>query len=446
LHFAFVHDGQSFALNRCLECGTRFYVPAPVVDYTEHTDHPLAVRHYVEFDASIANMLQMVGPALAALPPGAMLDIGCGFGFAADLARHGFGWEVQGVEPSAYGRLGAAALDLPILDRFLDFNDPFDGRRFDLVHCSEVIEHVGDPAGFVALLKHYLRPGGCLVLTTPSADAVDVPGLALTRKLALLSPGAHVLLFTQAALHRMLADAGFVHVTIHLIGGTLVAYATDTETGFAPLADGVTMLMDYYGRRVASLPDGMARRGFAARLFVELVNYGRYVEAEAVWRRSGLELPETMPAVADFGAYMAQLPTAASLLAYGRGMLALNHDGAPGRAAGLFGLAVEAATAKMRVAPTAAIPDHGVYWHARFHHALALGLSGDTAGGADAARAIVAHAPASILPDFGPPDGALSQRAQALVDQWAGDGEAATALAKTGLLTRLRRAYRAFRT
>ena len=39
--------------------------------------------------------------------------------------------------------------------------------RFDIVFCTQVIEHVPDPAALVAETHRVLRPGGWLVLTGP---------------------------------------------------------------------------------------------------------------------------------------------------------------------------------------------------------------------------------------------------------------------------------------
>lgn len=39
--------------------------------------------------------------------------------------------------------------------------------QFDLVLCSEVIEHVSDPASFMRALSRAVKPGGVLVLSTP---------------------------------------------------------------------------------------------------------------------------------------------------------------------------------------------------------------------------------------------------------------------------------------
>lgn len=48
---------------------------------------------------------------------------------------------------------------------------PFDDASFDLVWCSEVIEHLNDPAFSLGELRRVTKPGGLLVLTTPNSYA-----------------------------------------------------------------------------------------------------------------------------------------------------------------------------------------------------------------------------------------------------------------------------------
>ena len=48
---------------------------------------------------------------------------------------------------------------------------PFDDEYFDLVWCSEVIEHLADPGRSLLELRHVTRPGGELILTTPNSYA-----------------------------------------------------------------------------------------------------------------------------------------------------------------------------------------------------------------------------------------------------------------------------------
>ena len=48
---------------------------------------------------------------------------------------------------------------------------PFADASFDLIWCSEVIEHLEDPAFALSELRRVTKPGGTLVLTTPNSYA-----------------------------------------------------------------------------------------------------------------------------------------------------------------------------------------------------------------------------------------------------------------------------------
>ena len=100
------------------------------------------------------------------------LDVGCGAGLLAEpLAR--LGAKVTGIDASleviAVARGHAAAMGLEIDYRVGDIQ-ALDGQ-FDLVTCMEVIEHVADPAAFVAALANRLAPDGLLIMSTPNATS-----------------------------------------------------------------------------------------------------------------------------------------------------------------------------------------------------------------------------------------------------------------------------------
>jgi 2-polyprenyl-3-methyl-5-hydroxy-6-metoxy-1,4-benzoquinol methylase len=56
----------------------------------------------------------------------------------------------------------------PNIDVYYDGeNIPFEDNRFDVVLCSEVIEHVKHPFNFLQEIHRVLKPGGTLILTCP---------------------------------------------------------------------------------------------------------------------------------------------------------------------------------------------------------------------------------------------------------------------------------------
>jgi 2-polyprenyl-6-hydroxyphenyl methylase / 3-demethylubiquinone-9 3-methyltransferase len=98
------------------------------------------------------------------------LDVGCGAGLLCEpLAR--LGAKITGVdaapENAAAAKAHAAQSRLDIDYRAGELAEQRLGQ-FDLVTSMEVIEHVTDPAGFVAELAAHLKPDGLMILSTPN--------------------------------------------------------------------------------------------------------------------------------------------------------------------------------------------------------------------------------------------------------------------------------------
>ncbi|WP_137754255.1 bifunctional 2-polyprenyl-6-hydroxyphenol methylase/3-demethylubiquinol 3-O-methyltransferase UbiG [Sphingopyxis sp. L1A2A] len=98
------------------------------------------------------------------------IDVGCGAGLLAEpLAR--MGAAVTGVDAApeniAAARVHAAGQGLSI-DYFAGELAALPLATFDLVTSMEVVEHVTDPAAFIAELAARLAPGGLMILSTPN--------------------------------------------------------------------------------------------------------------------------------------------------------------------------------------------------------------------------------------------------------------------------------------
>ena len=105
----------------------------------------------------------------------AVLDIGCGAGLLSEpLAR--LGATVTGVDAASENVNVARAHSVQsglAIEYLVGETGAVAGRRFDVITCLEVIEHVGDVASFVAALGASLAQGGLLILSTPNRTALS---------------------------------------------------------------------------------------------------------------------------------------------------------------------------------------------------------------------------------------------------------------------------------
>lgn len=97
-----------------------------------------------------------------------VVDVGCGDGaLAGCLVKAGA--VVTGVEPDSVGRALAneAFARRGLAGSFVDHLEALASDSFDVAVCSDVIEHVSQPAQFLLDLRRVVRPGGHVVVTTP---------------------------------------------------------------------------------------------------------------------------------------------------------------------------------------------------------------------------------------------------------------------------------------
>lgn len=122
------------------------------------------------------------------------LDMGCGAGLLCEpLAR--LGAAVTGVD-AAPENVAAAKVHAEAAWLAIDYRagsvGAVAGETFDCVTCLEVVEHVPDPATFVAALAAVVAPGGLLVMSTPNRTPLS--RLALVEgaeRLGLIPRGTH---------------------------------------------------------------------------------------------------------------------------------------------------------------------------------------------------------------------------------------------------------------
>ena len=148
--------------------------------------HDCAVRHFRRESEA--------GPPLAGLD---ILDVGCGAGlFAEPLAR--LGGNVLGIDPApaaiGVARRHAEETGAALAYRAATLEElAAEAKRFDVVSAMEVVEHVADPAKFVADAAWLLKPGGLFLASTLNRTlksfALAIVGAEYV--LRWLEPGTH---------------------------------------------------------------------------------------------------------------------------------------------------------------------------------------------------------------------------------------------------------------
>ncbi|WP_096701949.1 class I SAM-dependent methyltransferase [Magnetospirillum sp. 15-1] len=150
--------------------------------------------------------LDFIAAELAASRPRRVLDMGCGTGLmlTAPLAALFPETSFVGVDDDG-ASIAWAADNLRATNlRFTGPQGLAADERFDLVIASEVLEHVREPAPFLAFLAGRVPPGGRLVITVPNGNGPSEI-LALAEVLAKLS-GVQKLL--GGLKRRLLGQAG----------------------------------------------------------------------------------------------------------------------------------------------------------------------------------------------------------------------------------------------
>jgi SAM-dependent methyltransferase len=205
----------------CESCGWAHVFPIPSDEelaslYRSHyygTEKPLYLERYEE-DRAWWNLTysDRYDTFESVLPAGRrrILDVGSGPGLflATGKAR---GWTTLGVEPAQQAAAHSRGLGLEIVEQFLTEDLAKELGRFDVVHMSEVLEHIPDPRAFVRLASSMLTPGGLLCIVVPN----DYNPLQRVLREQdgyqpwWVAPPHHLNYFTPASLQSLLERSGF---------------------------------------------------------------------------------------------------------------------------------------------------------------------------------------------------------------------------------------------
>ena len=210
--FAFLARDGAYAWEECRACGfVRVAAGFTLAEAARGEDDAAMGRAYIEgyrakFAAKMARSRRRAARLRRRARGDDFLDVGSNFGFMVEAAA-GVGFRATGVEVNRT-LVEAARAQFPGRDFVAGLLEEqrFGERRFDVVYCSEVIEHTADPRLFLKQLAAVMRPGGLLYLTTPHIREYRKRGFAK------MGAPDQKLYFNDANLRRLLRDCGFSRV------------------------------------------------------------------------------------------------------------------------------------------------------------------------------------------------------------------------------------------
>jgi 2-polyprenyl-3-methyl-5-hydroxy-6-metoxy-1,4-benzoquinol methylase len=139
-----------------------------------------------------------------------VLDFGCGYGL---LLRMLAGGEVQaiGYEPSAARQASVSSAGFEI---FGDLDQVASAGPFDLLICTQVLEHMPDPRAALRFMRKNAVSGALLGISVPNCQPSNLDAWLLElrreRRLPLvINPWEHLNYFSPDSLRRLLAEEGF---------------------------------------------------------------------------------------------------------------------------------------------------------------------------------------------------------------------------------------------
>jgi SAM-dependent methyltransferase len=133
---------------------------------------------------------------------GRLLDIGCATGTLMEVARD-LGWQVTGIDPNPKALTEARRRGLTVHQTEVErMVGSLPGEKFDCIVMSEVLEHLLDPVGALAMVQRLLAPGGHVMVSTPNTDS-------LLCRLFQLKPAEHLFLFNRDNLRTLFERSGF---------------------------------------------------------------------------------------------------------------------------------------------------------------------------------------------------------------------------------------------
>jgi 2-polyprenyl-3-methyl-5-hydroxy-6-metoxy-1,4-benzoquinol methylase len=201
-------NSLDFYVKQCDFCTGVFQEPIfPLANPNSFYDNDYYVfkqKNINEFLKSIPMYFRTIPFVKNTLSKKKILEVGCGKGYLLSLLKN-LGWEIQGVEISAFASYFAKeVMNLDVfcgnLGNFPEMND------YPLILLVDVLEHIKSPGNFLNKCKNLLSRNGKLIIDTPNTDSINFNEKGV--RWGGLNP-FHLVLYNKKSLIYLLESQGF---------------------------------------------------------------------------------------------------------------------------------------------------------------------------------------------------------------------------------------------
>jgi SAM-dependent methyltransferase len=270
-----------FEYRRCAGCGTLYMSPRPSPEvmgsyyansenYAYWAEHIFPASEAARRDKVHRPWLERVAGYCDrfGVPRGTLVEVGPGFGTFSALAQEsGLFSDVVAVEPTpqlaaACRERGVRVVELPV-EAVAD-----EVSSADVMVAFEVIEHLFEPAVFLAQCARLLAPGRLLVLSCPNGQGFDIAELGAE---SLAVDPEHVNLFNPHSLGLLLARSGFEVLEASTPGRLDAEFVHDAIAAGRHVASGPLLqrvLVDEWDRLGDSFQRFLADNGLSSHMWV----------------------------------------------------------------------------------------------------------------------------------------------------------------------------------
>lgn len=219
----YLFSAAEYRVVHCDDCGLVFLNPQP-------SDSELAQIYSTDSLARKANATDSLRKISRyhGSARGRLLEIGCGDGDLLESAESA-GWSGTGIEFSqARAERAQRRLKSGKVHHHQLHHVGLESEQFDLCVISDVLEHVRSPLEFLREVRRVLKPGGTLVVATPSVESPS----SSSRERAAEFNARNLVYFDEQTLQTALFKSGFREI---IVESGLMAFARKAEARPQPV-------------------------------------------------------------------------------------------------------------------------------------------------------------------------------------------------------------------